>query len=179
MKERKKEACTGNIWTMGSAMWQEQGIPEVQAGAQSREHDKVKVTTRNSYCVWPDWAQGRFSAFAAQFWSRLPEGSLVINMWLEALLVSLIARLFHPDYTTLQFNISLPLKVDIPHLESHSFDFKLYPLLYLILITVRAPQPTQYSCLENPMDRGVWWATVHGVAKSQTRLKYLAHSIAR
>ena len=28
----------------------------------------------------------------------------------------------------------------------------------------------QYSCLENPMDRGGWWATVHGVAKSQTRL---------
>ena len=31
--------------------------------------------------------------------------------------------------------------------------------------------PLQYSCLENPMDRGAWWATVHGVAKSQTRLK--------
>ena len=28
--------------------------------------------------------------------------------------------------------------------------------------------PLQYSCLENPMDRGVWQATVHGVAKSQT-----------
>ena len=28
----------------------------------------------------------------------------------------------------------------------------------------------QYSCLENPMDRRSWWATVHGVAKSQTRL---------
>ena len=28
----------------------------------------------------------------------------------------------------------------------------------------------QYSCLENPMDTGAWWATVHGVAKRQTRL---------
>ena len=28
--------------------------------------------------------------------------------------------------------------------------------------------PLQYSCLENPMDRGAWWATVHGVGKSQT-----------
>ena len=28
----------------------------------------------------------------------------------------------------------------------------------------------QYSCLENPMDRGAWWAAVHGVAKSQARL---------
>ena len=26
--------------------------------------------------------------------------------------------------------------------------------------------PLQYSCLENPMDRGAWWATVHGLAKS-------------
>ena len=30
--------------------------------------------------------------------------------------------------------------------------------------------PVQHSCLENPMDKGVWWATVHGVAKSRTRL---------
>ena len=30
--------------------------------------------------------------------------------------------------------------------------------------------PLQYSCLGNPMDRGAWWATVHGVTKSQTRL---------
>ena len=30
--------------------------------------------------------------------------------------------------------------------------------------------PLQYSCLENPMDRGAWRATVHGVAKSQTQL---------
>ena len=34
--------------------------------------------------------------------------------------------------------------------------------------------PLWYSCLENPMDRGVWMATVHGVAKSQTRLSDLA-----
>ena len=30
--------------------------------------------------------------------------------------------------------------------------------------------PLQYSCLENPMGRGAWWAAVHGVVKSQTRL---------
>ena len=33
--------------------------------------------------------------------------------------------------------------------------------------------PLQDSCLENPMDRGAWWATVHGVSKSRTRLKQL------
>ena len=40
----------------------------------------------------------------------------------------------------------------------------------LILGSGRSPReekgnPLQYSCLGNPMDRGAWWATVHGVAK--------------
>ena len=30
--------------------------------------------------------------------------------------------------------------------------------------------PLQYSCLKNPMDRGAWWTTVHGITKSRTRL---------
>ena len=30
---------------------------------------------------------------------------------------------------------------------------------------------------ENPMDRGAWWATVHGAAKSQTQLSYFVHSL--
>ena len=33
----------------------------------------------------------------------------------------------------------------------------------------------QYSCPENPMDRGAWWATVHRVTKSQTQLSTHAH----
>ena len=36
--------------------------------------------------------------------------------------------------------------------------------------------PLQYSCLENSMDRGAWWATEHGLAKSQTRLSNV-HSL--
>ena len=41
--------------------------------------------------------------------------------------------------------------------------------------------PLQYSCLENPMDGGAWWATVHEVAESQTRLSdftFTSHSYA-
>ena len=34
--------------------------------------------------------------------------------------------------------------------------------------------PLQYSCLENPRDRGAWWATVYGVAQSRTQLKGLS-----
>ena len=40
-------------------------------------------------------------------------------------------------------------------------------------------KPLQYSCLENPMDRGAWWAAVEGVAQSQTRLKRLSSSSGR
>ena len=36
--------------------------------------------------------------------------------------------------------------------------------------------PFQYSCLENPVDRGAWWAVVHGVTQSQTQLKRLSSS---
>ena len=36
--------------------------------------------------------------------------------------------------------------------------------------------PLQHSCLENPMDGGAWWATVHGVAKGQTRLSKFTYS---
>ena len=39
--------------------------------------------------------------------------------------------------------------------------------------------PLQYSCLENPMDRGAWRATVHGVAKSETQLIELFGNEAR
>ena len=46
----------------------------------------------------------------------------------------------------------------------------------LILGLGRSPggghgNPLQYSCLENPMDGGAWWATVHSVAQSWTQLK--------
>ena len=36
--------------------------------------------------------------------------------------------------------------------------------------------PLQYSCLENPMDRGAWWATVLEVAKSRTQLSNSTHT---
>ena len=38
------------------------------------------------------------------------------------------------------------------------------------LLSILNGTPLQYSCLENPMDGGAWWAAVHGVAKSRARL---------
>ena len=37
--------------------------------------------------------------------------------------------------------------------------------------------PLQYSCLDNPMDGGAWWAAVHGVAKSQTQLSNITFTL--
>ena len=37
-------------------------------------------------------------------------------------------------------------------------------------LQIRNGNPLQYSCLENPMDRGAWWVAVHGVPRSLTRL---------
>ena len=57
--------------------------------------------------------------------------------------------------------------------EQHHFHFS------LSCIGEGNGTPLQYSCLENPMDGGAWWATVHGVAQSQTLLKQLSSSSSR
>ena len=48
--------------------------------------------------------------------------------------------------------------------------------LFLSCIGEGNGNPLQCSCLENPRDRGAWWAAVCGVAQSQTRLKWLSSS---
>ena len=47
---------------------------------------------------------------------------------------------------------------------------------YIILFGEGNGNPLQCSCLENPMDGEAWWAAVHGVAQSRTRLKQLSSS---
>ena len=61
-----------------------------------------------------------------------------------------------------QKSLSLPAKQ-----ESH-FPFA---RLYSSIVREGDGTPLQYSCLENPMDGRAWWAAVHGVAKSRTRLR--------
>ena len=48
--------------------------------------------------------------------------------------------------------------------------FVIFSYLLSIKVGKGNGTPLQYSCLENPMDRGAWWAAVHGVAKSRTQL---------
>ena len=76
----------------------------------------------------------------------------------------------HPTYSlvlspfiwrTLRFSVFFfPLDI---HLGVELLDYKVVP-------GGCNGTPLQYSCLENPMDRGAWWAAVHGVAKSRTQL---------
>ena len=51
-------------------------------------------------------------------------------------------------------------------LENDNPSFELIPLV----LGEGNGTPLQYSCLENPMGRGAWWAAVHAIAKSRTRL---------
>ena len=51
--------------------------------------------------------------------------------------------------------------------------YKLYISIYIYLCGEGNGNPLQYSCLEKPVDRGAWWADVHGVAQSWTQLKRL------
>ena len=65
-------------------------------------------------------------------------------------------------------------------IEECTFEHDLILLYYLRSRSISNGEgngnPLQYSCLENPMDWGAWWAAVYGVAKSRTRLKQLSSS---
>ena len=45
-----------------------------------------------------------------------------------------------------------------------------HSMIWMLLAREGNGTPLQYSCLENPMDGGAWWAAVHGVARCRTRL---------
>ena len=57
----------------------------------------------------------------------------------------------------------------------HSIRGTGFTVTYLYVLYVKSGEgngtPLQYSCLENPMDGGAWWAAAHGVEKSRTRLR--------
>ena len=54
----------------------------------------------------------------------------------------------------------------------------LYSMMLLVIYLIYSNgNPLQYSCLDNPKDRGDWWATVHRVTKRRTQLKWLSMHI--
>ena len=58
------------------------------------------------------------------------------------------------------------------HLQDPMLALKINPIVELVAnyLYLGNGTPLQYSCLENPMDGGAWWAAVHGVAKSRARV---------
>ena len=66
-------------------------------------------------------------------------------------------------------------QINLKWVKSKSFD-KRYIMLTLIRSKRRKWQLLQCSCLENPRERGAWWAAVCGVAQRRTRLKRLSSS---
>ena len=74
-----------------------------------------------------------------------------------------MVRLSHPYMTARETGSPVALTI-------WTFVRKVISLLFNTLSRFVNGTPLQYSCLENPMDGGAWWAAVHGVAKSQTQL---------
>ena len=90
----------------------------------------------------------------------------LINNKNDKLLLLLKVMKKTPRFSTFSLKPSVPDK-------NHCYYIHLHTFLKLNL-DFRCREgngtPLQYSCLENPMDGGAWWAAVHGVTKSRTRL---------
>ena len=72
--------------------------------------------------------------------------------------------------SSMDTGISVPLRWGSDATERLHFHFS------LSCVGEGNGNPLQCSCLENPRDRGAWWAAVYGVAQSRTRLKWLSSS---
>ncbi|KAB0375259.1 hypothetical protein FD755_013751, partial [Muntiacus reevesi] len=73
----------------------------------------------------------------------------------------------HPPSRAQSLSYALA-STDASYLSSIIRLFKNLNFVLLVITYEGNGNPLQYSCLENSMERGAWWATVHGVAKSQT-----------
>ena len=83
-------------------------------------------------------------------------------------------RLLRVPWTTRRSNQTIPKKFN-PEYSLEGLMLKLQFFGHLMQSGEGDGNPLQYSCLENPMDGGAWWATVHGVAKSRTRWSDFTH----
>ena len=108
-------------------------------------------------------------------WSRLHPA---VSGCLISMSVVYKSTAFAADHPTLPFLLSSLQPAESNSMKS-SICFAVFSSdLGLIPGSGRSPgegngNPLQYSCLENPMEGGTWWATVHGVTKSRTRLSNL------
>ena len=100
------------------------------------------------------------------FYNYIPF-KVIIKCWLYSLCSICYILVSYFIHSSLYLLISYPWSVSLRE------EFKLW--LYYLGVVINSGEgngnPLQYSCLENPVDRGAWWASVHGVAQSRTRLR--------
>ena len=89
-------------------------------------------------------------------------------LWPEKFREKLALKIKQHKIVVFYYNTSL-INTPTRHLLICSHLLNIYSVPGLLLGEGNGT-PLQYSCLENPRDGGAWWAAVHGVAKSQTRL---------
>ena len=114
----------------------------------------------------PGESQGRGSLVGCHLWGRTESDTIEARLTCFQLLFK----------CRLKSNILvLSAKISTSHhicgKETNSFKIiELENVFFMIITREGSGTPLQYSCLLNPMDGGAWWAAVHGVAKSRTRL---------
>ena len=81
------------------------------------------------------------------------------------------SRGFSPlGFSVLKFNLGKVLKeLQLTSLAFCTIKYSMTLLFFSLCTGEGNGTPLQYSCLENPMDGGAWWAAVHGVAEGRTR----------
>ena len=130
----------------------------------------------SEYWFLPKNIQGWFSLALTGLISLLSKGlsTLLQHHSLKA------SILWHSPFFMVQFSQLYVTTGKIIALTIQTFVRKGMSLLFNMLSRFAIGEgngnPLQYSCLENPRDRGAWWAAVYGVAQSRTRLKWLSSS---
>ena len=131
------------------------------------------------FTSWVTW-EARICSYMYLIWSKQISGSCLqqdemrtLRSWSVRTLLapphSVEGTLFYNKYKFLGLNPGLPHCRQMIYHLSHQGSPRQE-------LGEGNGTPLQYSCLENPMDGGAWWAAVHGFAKSQTRLKRLSSS---
>ena len=102
-------------------------------------------------------------------WTTLPSPVTMVESPLKISNSQLSEKPRKLAYLRLELHGSLEMGKEVGNIQPMR-DLSLMITLYHLLPGEGNGNPLQYSCLENSMDRGAWWATIHGVAKSRTRL---------
>ena len=123
------------------------------------------------------WMLGRLTLSHKSL--RLSSLLLILFFFLPLCLICFHYSIFHLTYPI--FCLSYSTVDSLQSFWSQLLHYSLLIHSFLFLLCLCHGEgngnPLQYSCLENPMDAGAWWAAIYGVAQSRTRLQQLSSSM--